>query len=313
MSSNTNTLFWVITGAVVVLGVFLLVSGAKEGAVTNASNKFSTAFSDKLSQAEKEALNNPVNIKKYYGYRDEWESIVVEDTELFEFDENTGTILAYNGTSSTITIPYQINGVKVKKIGPIGMKLHNQLNDYNYSCTEDCVEPVQIENVILPNTIEELGDYSFYYTENLKSINLPNSIKKIGNQAFFSSNIINVNFKDLTNLTHIGDYAFNNANISGDIEFADSLIYLGHYSFGGNNISNVVLSKNLEKLQDLTFFANTNLKSVTFRGSNTNVNSKNLFYSYAKPTIYVPKGSLSWYKSFSYLSKYNMVEVNIDE
>jgi len=41
MSNNTNTLFWVITGAVIVLGVFLLVNLTKEDGVEKINTTFS--------------------------------------------------------------------------------------------------------------------------------------------------------------------------------------------------------------------------------------------------------------------------------
>ena len=309
MSNNTNTLFWVITGAVIVLGIFTLVLNINSDTVTNITRKMSSLFSNQIVESEKEMLNNSSNLQKYYGYQENWENIKIEDTELFEFDETTGTILDYNGTSSTIIIPYQINGVVVKKIGPLGMNLYNKSNDFN--CIEECSEPVKLQNVILPNTIEELADNSFYYSESLKNINLPNSIKKIGKNAFFNSGLTSLDLSNLDQLTYIGENAFNNSNITGDIVFCDSLTYLGQYSFGGNNIINVSLPKNLDVLQARTFFANPNLATLTFRGSETNVSSLYMFHSNAKPTVYVPIGSKDWYKRFQSLSGFNIVEVDI--
>ena len=46
MSSNTNILFWVITGAVIVLAVFLLVNTNVGNTITNIFDKFSSTFED---------------------------------------------------------------------------------------------------------------------------------------------------------------------------------------------------------------------------------------------------------------------------
>ena len=40
MSNNTNTLFWVITGAVVVLSVFLLIKNNEEDSLNRINDKF---------------------------------------------------------------------------------------------------------------------------------------------------------------------------------------------------------------------------------------------------------------------------------
>lgn len=53
MSSNTNTLFWVITGAVIVLAVFLLMSN-ENNQLEGITNKFSSLFvAEKQEEDEK--------------------------------------------------------------------------------------------------------------------------------------------------------------------------------------------------------------------------------------------------------------------
>ena len=44
MSHNTNTLFWVITGAVVVLAVFLLIQGNIGSTITGIFDHFNNLF-----------------------------------------------------------------------------------------------------------------------------------------------------------------------------------------------------------------------------------------------------------------------------
>ena len=52
MSENTNTLFWVITGAVVVLAVFLLINTSQNESLNTISNRFSGAWNDTLNPSE---------------------------------------------------------------------------------------------------------------------------------------------------------------------------------------------------------------------------------------------------------------------
>ncbi|NLC48715.1 MAG: hypothetical protein GX758_05100 [Tenericutes bacterium] len=44
MSENTNTLFWVITGAVIVVGVFTLIQGNITDAITGIFDHFNNMF-----------------------------------------------------------------------------------------------------------------------------------------------------------------------------------------------------------------------------------------------------------------------------
>ncbi|MDD4623761.1 MAG: hypothetical protein PHX40_00030 [Bacilli bacterium] len=44
MSENTNTLFWVITGAVIVVGLFALIQGNITDAVTGIFDHFNGMF-----------------------------------------------------------------------------------------------------------------------------------------------------------------------------------------------------------------------------------------------------------------------------
>lgn len=44
MSENTNTLFWIITGAVIVLAIYLLVQGNISDTITNIFNHFNSLF-----------------------------------------------------------------------------------------------------------------------------------------------------------------------------------------------------------------------------------------------------------------------------
>ena len=59
MSSNTNTLFWVITGAVVVLGIFLLTNNSSNESLSTISNKFDGIYNEQISYSnEKDSTSN---------------------------------------------------------------------------------------------------------------------------------------------------------------------------------------------------------------------------------------------------------------
>ena len=51
MSNNTNTLFWVITGAVVVLSVFLLIKNNEEDSLNRINDKFNNVAQSQINNS----------------------------------------------------------------------------------------------------------------------------------------------------------------------------------------------------------------------------------------------------------------------
>ena len=91
MSSNTNTLFWVITGAVVVLGIFLLVNTTSDETLGNINNKFEESASS--------IINYPI-LEEYYSHVKNYHTLVINSEKDFTFESSTGTIKSYNGDST---------------------------------------------------------------------------------------------------------------------------------------------------------------------------------------------------------------------
>ena len=70
MSNNTNTLFWVITGAVITLGIFLLTNTTSDETLDKISNKFNSYAVDIIA--------DPV-MKEYYGHVDNYNELKYTD------------------------------------------------------------------------------------------------------------------------------------------------------------------------------------------------------------------------------------------
>ena len=332
MSNNTNTLFWVITGAVIGLGVFLLINTSQSDTLTGIGDKYSDIYNN--------ALVSP-DLIKYYSHQPNYRMLNITDESLFGFDESTGTINAYYGNETNVVFPAIINGVEVKVIGNMNLSQnHIYYEDCKIYINEDfnneevinnleilktegilvdgvCQERVLLDSAVIPNTDEEIGDSAFSNNDNLKSVVLPNSIKRIGSKAFQYNQIDSINLNNLFNLTYIGSSAFSYNNIQGDLILPDSLIELGASAFRNNNIQSVVVSKNLTQLPLYAFYNNSNMEYAIFRSNSMRIRE---LLSVISPfnqsdgfTIYIPNGSLDYYGSFRSLQKYILSEVNIDE
>ena len=109
-------------------------------------------------------------------------------------------------------------------------------------------------NVIINNTIEDIGNYSFAkrQTNNVDysiigfvggisngQFKYNTSIQSIGNYAFAYQYYFSIfNFGDLLNLKTIGDYAFANAKIA-TLEIMPSVSYIGKFAFANSTIYNL--------------------------------------------------------------------------
>lgn len=91
----------------------------------------------------------------------------LESTDFTYYDLMYFDIYEYNGDS--LTIPSEIDGVKIKKI--TGLHLNN-------------VKTIKIEE-----GIEEILDYCFVGANELEKLYLPETVKKIGNKIFGSRNV----------------------------------------------------------------------------------------------------------------------------
>ena len=63
-------------------------------------------------------------------------------------------------------------------------------------------------------------------------VSIPSSVSNIGNKAFYNcSNLINVTFKEESNLSFIGNYSFSNCNNLEIIELPPQLKEISSHSF----------------------------------------------------------------------------------
>ena len=331
MSNNTNTLFWVITGAVVVLGIFLLTNNTSNGTIENINSKFSSYAEDVIS--------DPV-LKEYYGHVLNYNDLEITDESLFTFNASTQTITRYNGSDTEIVFPYEINGVEVKKIG--NLNIHNTVlmaerceryvelaelypDEYHYTSQVQrmkqmgiivdgvCQERKKLTKVVLPNTITEIGSAAFMSNEELTDVVLPPSIEKIDIQAFQSCNLTKLELEKLPNLKFIGTYAFDSNNITGTVVIPASVTYLSYHVFGFNDITHGVVEADLDELPLYTFRGNPNMIDVTFKHPDMSIReiidgNEYTFEQDSDFIVYVPTGSRSWYSQFPALQRYNIIE-----
>ena len=147
------------------------------------------------------------------------------------------------------------------------------------------------ENLVIPDTIEEIGAYAFANQASLKSVSLPAGIKVIGVNAFENCyNLQSVTFresdgvadqltkisdytfygcKSLTNITipetvtEIGSYAFACCPLSEDFVIPENVTSFGTYAFLSSGIRSANISAAVTTLSNYMFQDCQLLESVT--------------------------------------------------
>ena len=134
----------------------------------------------------------------------------------FQLLDNEAEITNYLGDDADVIIPETLYGVPVTRTTGDSSRYLRHARSITYPKTVKVIEAVAgdilnentvLENVILPEGVEEIRYGAFANCKNLKSIIIPSTVKKIDSCAFEDcTSLASVNFPD--GLESIGDLAF---------------------------------------------------------------------------------------------------------
>ena len=149
-----------------------------------------------------------------------------------------GKILRYDGNATTLEIPEYLES---QEYGKIQVKKIAAKAFYNSNFTQ----------LILPNSITEIGDYAFF-SSRLTELTLPSSLIRIGAGAF-------INCPELTSLiipdsvTEIGDSAFIRSVLT-ELTLSNSLVKIGTNAFLFSKLTELVIPNSVTEIGDSAFY-----------------------------------------------------------
>ena len=186
----------------------------------------------------------------------------------------TGLTAEGKGLSS-IDIPSEINGNPVVVIS--GLAFH------------DCTN---ITNIIIPNTVREIGYQAFDGCTNLTSVTLPSNLSLLGDSAFrICYSLTNIVLPD--SLAYINDGVFSNCESLTNITIPSKVISIGDSAFSGcNALTSIEIPSKVTSISDSAFRLCQRLTNVTVNNGNNAYCSVDgiLFNKNMTKLIYYPEG-----------------------
>ena len=168
----------------------------------------------KNSTAQEYAQKNHI---KFIDINDESETIIENGLKYNIYSDHAEVIGSEATIGELITIPAEIRGVPVTEIGKRAF-----INSRN--------KRINIKNVNLPDTITKIDDYAFSFTE-IEKIVIPSNVCEIGYEAF--SHCSKLNEVTLPNsLSYIGLWAFDACPLLTEILIPRSVEKIEYAAFG---------------------------------------------------------------------------------
>ena len=230
--------------------------------------------------------------------------------ENFDFDPETGLILAYTGTDVDVVVPREIDGVTV-----VGFKDYNAFascQDYTDTETEtNQTDWVRLRTLVLPETIKALPDSMLSYCQQLETFVCYAPLENTGkNQFMLCRSLNNVIF--VNGVRMIDNYAFDSAGPLDNLYFGAHLDTICSQAFNFANLTSFVAdTQNVEygaftecqKLTSLHFTGKVksfsenciincpSLAEICFDGCDLTASPMGLMMNVApKLTVHVPEG-----------------------
>ena len=158
----------------------------------------------------------------------------------------------FDDFDGSVVIPAEIDGLPVTKIGERALG-----NDF-------------LTSVTIPDSVTEIGKYTFSNCSSLASIKIPDSVTSIGDYAFKGSGLKSVIIPD--GVTKIGEYAFQSCSELTEITLPDSITDIGIFAFSDcSSLKSVTIPEGITKIEKYTFDNCSDLAEINISDNVTTI------------------------------------------
>ncbi len=166
------------------------------------------------------------------------------------FNKENGTITDCDKTVTSATIPEEIDGIAVTKMG----------TDAFAYCSA-------LESVVIPETITEIPSRAFTWCDALTDVEIPSCVTKIGNYAFAYCQALTA-FTIPDSVTTLGENVFASCALLSDLKFSENLTAVGKFAFMDcDSLKSMEFPEGLLKIGDFVLLGCEKLESVRIPAS----------------------------------------------
>jgi len=236
------------------------------------------------------------------------------DTSSYKYKVTGGTaeITDYTGTDTVLTIPSEIDGYRVTKIGGnafsscktlTSVTIPEGVSSIGNKAFSYCYELI---NITIPEGVSSIGNNAFSFCEKLTSITLPDSLTSIGNGAFYScDSLTNITLPD--SVASIGANPFRDCARLTEINVSPShpkLSVIDGVLFdhdeqklicypGALTADDYAIPQGIRSIGDYAFAYSSSLRSVTIPDSLTSIGNAAFYCSKKLSSVTIPEGVTS--------------------
>lgn len=225
------------------------------------------------------------------------------DDYCYETNNGTITILSYLGSSSSVTIPNEIDGLPVRCLGDDAFA--------GRSCLTDVIIPnsvtiignrafcgcTNLTSILIPNSVTTISDAAFGGT-GLTSVTIPNSVTEIMPSVFYGCfRLINITLPE--SVTIIGGAAFAYCTSLTNVVIPHSVTEIRTGVWGGafmgcTGLKSIIIPETVTTIDSIAFSHCTNLIEVYFQGNSPTSVGSDVFAQSTNVTVYYLPGTLGW-------------------
>ena len=175
-------------------------------------------------------------------------------------DDGYAEITGCKTTSTELTVPTNINGTIINKIGDYcfakcstikNITIPTNITNIGKHAFEECYGLV---NATIPTTVDEVGDYAFKNCTGLKNVTISEGVQTIGKGVFYNcTSLAEAVVPDTA--SHVGAYAFYNCSSMTTATIGTIAESIGDYTFYNcKKLENIVIGYNVKTIGDYAFY-----------------------------------------------------------
>lgn len=161
-------------------------------------------------------------------------------------DDGGVTITAYDGIAEKLTLPDNIGGNRVTRIGKGAFR----------KCAS-------LSTVVIPEGVVRIGDSAFSGNSGLQRVELPDGLKEIGEEAFYDCGLTALELP--AGITYLGKYAFDSCSALTHVLLPAGISEIPEGAFMNcSKLTEIVFPANIKAIGSFAFFGCSGLSELVF-------------------------------------------------